>query len=318
MIAHSNKSKQYLVFALKVLVLCLTFGYIYVKMMSGEQLSFNDFIHNTDYKGSQLVSFIFLFITLALINWLFEILKWKTIVSHLHKISFLDAAKQSLSALTVSLATPNRIGEYGAKAYFFPKQKRKQILLLNFFSNAAQMGVTTFFGIIGLMILSQTYVLPLSSFKIILVLISIIILFLLGFVFKEKELLISGFSIENVIGYFKKVSKNIKLKVILFSVFRYLAFCYLFYLLFHFFGAELSLQQAAPLITSLYLLSSILPTIFMFDVVIKGGISLWLFSMAGLEELIILSTVLAMWLLNFVIPAVLGSIFVLGYKSPKE
>lgn len=88
----------------------------------------------------------------------------------------------------------------------------------------------------------------------------------------------------------------------------------MFYGLLLFFGATVSFREAIPLIFAMYFLVSIVPTLFIFDVIIRGGVAVWLFSFAGIPELIVLSTVLAMWILNFVLPAFLGSFFVLTYK----
>ena len=41
------------------------------------------------------------------------------------EINFFEAYEQCLASLTVSIITPNRIGEYGAKALFFEKENRK-------------------------------------------------------------------------------------------------------------------------------------------------------------------------------------------------
>ena len=46
-----------------------------------------------------------------------EIAKWKILTNNVKKNSWLDATKQSLASLTLSLITPNRIGEYGAKIF---------------------------------------------------------------------------------------------------------------------------------------------------------------------------------------------------------
>src|SRR5690606_39449750 len=99
------------------------------------------------FKNPYILSFLFL---LVLSNWFFEILKWKTVVSVIENINFKTAAKQCLASLTVSLATPNRIGEYGAKAFFFASEKRKKILFLNFFSNVTLIIVICFFRFICL------------------------------------------------------------------------------------------------------------------------------------------------------------------------
>ena len=64
----------------------------------------------------------------------------------------------------------------------------------------------------------------------------------------------------------------------------------------------------------MYLLASIIPSIFIFDVVIKGGIAVYLFSIIGIDELVTLSVVTLMWILNFVLPSILGSYYVLRFK----
>ncbi len=167
MIAIKHKNKQYLLVALKVFLLGFTISYIYIKINSIESLDLNKFFSHIFYRGNNsLFSFLF-FLLLAISNWFYEILKWKTVVSQIQKLSFLEAMKQCLISLTISLPTPNRIGEYGAKAYFFNPKKRKTILLLTFFSNFMQMAVTLIFGAIGIFYITQKYELPFSSIKLI-------------------------------------------------------------------------------------------------------------------------------------------------------
>jgi uncharacterized membrane protein YbhN (UPF0104 family) len=314
MTTYSHKSKQYGLIALKVLVLSATFGYIYSKLTSGIALKLDDFLQSLKDEAGFRWFFLLLFLGLAATNWCLEILKWKTVVAFVSKLSFATAAKQSLAALTVSLATPNRVGEYGAKAYFFSTDKRKQILLLNLFSNMAQMAITTLFGCIGLLLISQSYDLPFSTPKILLVVLALVLIIIFAYVMRKKELLIKGFSISNVVRYFQNLPANLKRNTLILALFRYLVFGSMFYLVLSFFGAEIGIQESIPLITSMYLLSSIIPTLFIFDVVIKGGVALWLFSLIGVPELVILSTVLTMWLFNFLTPALLGSYFVINYK----
>ncbi len=314
MIAVPHKAKQYLLATTKVLVLAVTFGYIFYKLKSNTSLSFNGFTETIFSKGSISIYFLLLFQFLASANWFFEILKWKTLVSVFEEISFKTALKQSLASLTVSLATPNRIGEYGAKAIFFENRKRKKILLLNFFSGAAQMFVTTFFGVFGLLYLLRNFNIPYSVTTLCYFGIGVILFLAIGYYFKEKELLLKGFSIAKTIQFFQSIPFQIKFKAVLFSVFRYVIFSGMFYGLLLFFGGNINFSESIPLIFAMYFLVSILPTLFIFDVVIRGGVAVWLFSFVGVPELIVLSTVLAMWLLNFVMPSLLGSFFVLTYQ----
>jgi len=311
MIALSHKSKHYGLIALKVLILSLTFGYIYSKITGQQGISFNQFIYSIHLENS---GFVVLCVGLAVSNWILEILKWQTVVSFIEKLSFRTATRQSLAALTVSLATPNRIGDYGAKAYFFEARHRKQILLLNFFSNSVQMGVTVFFGCFGLIYAALKFGLALSTMGVVVGILLFIFFGIIGFVFKEKQLLIKGLTLTKLARYIKNLPATIQWKTLLFSFFRYAIFSFLFFLLLNFFGAEITLFKAIPIICAMYLLVSIVPTLFLFDVVIRGGVAVWLFGMANIPEWPVLATVFCMWMLNFVLPALWGSFYVLTHK----
>ena len=315
MMVVNHKAKQYLLIALKVFILTITFGYIYLKLTQNESIDLKEFSKIVFVNDFNTILSILFFLFLAFANWFFEILKWKTLVSKLQGLSFLTAMKQSLASLTVSLATPNRIGEYGAKAYFFEKDKRKNILLLNFFHNSFQMLVTTFFGVIGFVVVVLKYELPLSTIKLIISLLVLGLIVVLGFILKKQQLVFKGLTFSKIITKFKNLSLQIRIKALIYSVIRYLIFSFLFYSLLLFFGAEISFVIFIPLIFSMYLIASIVPTIFIFDIVVKGGVAVWLFSMAGISEILILITVLSMWILNFVIPSIIGGFYLLSYKS---
>ncbi|HET8803007.1 MAG TPA: hypothetical protein VFM72_00405, partial [Aequorivita sp.] len=244
MIAISHKAKQYLLVAAKVLVIAVTLGYIFYKISYNPSLNFAEFIDTLFARASVSGYLFLLFSFLAAANWFFEILKWQTLVSVIEKINFSTALKQSLASLTVSLATPNRIGEYGAKALFFTTSKRKKILLLNFLSGGAQMLVTSFFGIIGLLFFLRNFNVAFSVKTLCYFGIGVILLFAIGYYFKEKELLTKGFSISRILQFFQQIPFQIKLKVGLFSLLRYVIFSAMFYGMLLFFGAEIAFLEA--------------------------------------------------------------------------
>ncbi len=315
MITYVHKAKQYLPATLRVVILVAMFWFIYLRLKSEETVQIGLFLYHLTQKNHTLLIFLPLFLLLATLNWYFEILKWKTVVLVIKPITFKTAMRQSLASLTVSLATPNRIGEYGAKALFYKPQHRKKILILNFYSNFFQMAVTFFFGAIGIYFIVKNFEIEFSFLKIVLLSTILLTLIVFGFIFKKKQLLVKGFTLENVITFYKQLPTQLKLKTALFSVSRYIIFSSLFLFLLFFFNADISAYQAFPIIFSMYFLVSILPSIFIFDVVVRGGVAVWLFGLAGIPELPVLSTVLVMWLLNFVIPALWGSAYVIGFKK---
>ncbi|MDT0556349.1 hypothetical protein [Patiriisocius hiemis] len=250
-------------------------------------------------------------------NWLLEILKWKLLASRVHLISFKTAAKQSLSAHAIGLLTPNRIGDYGAKAMFYPSKKRKKILVLNFLGNGMQLLTTLLFGIIGVIITVSSYSISIKPTNIILAIIVIVLFIVLGYLFKERELLVKGFSLKNIWIFFRELPATFNLKIGALSILRYIVFSALFYLVLKFLGADTKVNETAPLIFTMYLLVSITPTLFILDVVVRGGIAVWVFSLMGVPEVLVLCSVLYMWLLNFALPAFIGNLIFIQYK-PKS
>ena len=129
------------------------FYMIYSKVFKNDSLSFNTF--KTALLQSKLQEFNMLCLTLCFsgLNWILEIKKWQVLVSSFKLITFFEATKQSLSSLTSSLITPNRIGEYGAKALYFDQTDRKRVLFITFIGNSSQLLVTCIFGSFGLLFL---------------------------------------------------------------------------------------------------------------------------------------------------------------------
>ena len=309
------KTKQFFFVLIKLSIVIGAFYFIYNKLTNNNQLDFSlfiDFVSKNDVFSS--INIIFL-LFLTIFNWFFEILKWQKLVSFFKKISYKEALEQSLGALTASLFTPNRIGEYGAKAIYYSKQFRKRILLLNLLGNSFQMLVTTLFGVIGFIVFSNRYNIEISFIKLSRLL--IIVAFILAIVvigFKEDRFQVKGFSIQRIKDYIKEIPLKIHTLNFVYSLTRYLIFSFQFYFLLSIFEVDLSYIDAMVVITSMYLLASIIPSIFIFDVVIKGSVAVYLFSFVHINEFTILCIITLMWLLNFVLPSIFGSFYVLNFN----
>nr|WP_231850278.1 lysylphosphatidylglycerol synthase domain-containing protein [Winogradskyella sp. PG-2] len=313
------KTKQFFFVLIKLSIVVGAFYFIYSKLSENENLQFSEFItflkENDTFSYKNIVFLLFL----SIFNWLFEILKWQGLVKTIKRISFKEALEQSLGGLTASLITPNRIGDYGAKAVYYAKQQRTRIVLLNLLGNMAQMTITTVFGIIGFMIFVNRYQIDINYYRIIkfgFILLMVSLFTVLGV--KQKRYRIKGFSFERVFGFIKKMDLKTHIINLSLSLFRYLIFSFQFYYLLTIFGVNADYAKAMVVITSMHFLASILPSISIFDVVIKGSVAVFLFGYVEVNELTILSIVTLMWLLNFVIPSLFGSYFVLNFKLPSN
>ncbi len=176
-----------LVFLIKILIIAGAYYMITDKLLNDVNFNSVLWLEEIESKGYKGFSLVLLLLFFTLINWLFEILKWQSLVFSLRPISFFQAAKQSLASLTASLITPNRLGEYGAKALYFTKRQRPNIMMLNFVGNFSQMLVTVIFGLLGLFMLKDHFsykIMPSSSFF--MIIIGLVIIALLIFFFQKK------------------------------------------------------------------------------------------------------------------------------------
>src|SRR5690554_7551702 len=79
--ASLHKSKQYLFGFAKVLVLSVTFGYIYYRLQQYATQDFIAFIKSAVSNKSAMASIVFIGAFLTFLNWYFETLKWQTLVN---------------------------------------------------------------------------------------------------------------------------------------------------------------------------------------------------------------------------------------------
>jgi hypothetical protein len=309
------KTKQFFFVLIKLSIVVGAFYFIYSKLIENEQLRISEFLAFLKANKTFSVKNIIFLVLLSVFNWFFEILKWKTLVKTIKKISFKEALEQSLGGLTASLITPNRIGDYGAKAIYYSKPYRKRIVLLNLLGNISQMTMTTIFGIIGLVVFINRYQIEIDYFKLTKFVTLIILIGAFAFFgAKQNKFNIKGFSLYKVVEFIKEMPLQVHLFNLSLALIRYLIFSFQFYYLLTIFGVEVDYFKAMVVITSMYLLASIIPSITIFDVVVKGSVAVFLFGFVQVNELTILSITTIMWLLNFAIPSVFGSYFVLNFK----
>jgi hypothetical protein len=306
----THKSKQFFWLLIK---LSIVFGcgyFIWLKLTSNNQLNFSSFYLNLTENNILSTKNLFILLLFSFLNWFLEITKWHTLVGFIKKTTFRSACIQSLASLTTSLITPNRIGEYGAKALYFKKPLRKQILSLNLIGNVHQLLATLFFGFSGLLYFVRNQNIQLNFNKIyslILIVFTVVLgIFLLWKFNVSKKEIFKNYTV--------KLSKNQHIRIASLSFLRYLVFAHQFYFLLLLFRMSISYMDAITAIGGLYLISSIIPVISLFDPVLKGSIAVFIFTFFGLNVLNILSITTLMWLLNFVIPASIGSYFVLTFK----
>ena len=310
MISIPHKTKQFLVLIVKLLIVGGAFYFIYNQLANNDKLDWDKFL--ILFQKNQSVSGVGFILLLSILNRFFEILKWQNLVSVVAKISKAEATKQVLAALTAGLFTPNGVGEYAGKALFYDKSETKQIVFLNLICNGIQMVLTVIFGIFGLLYFNTIY--NVISSQTVLIVFAIVIL-IFTILFSIKKITIKGYSIEKLIHKINEIPKSIHRKNIFLATCRYIVFSHQYYFLFLAFDVELPYLVLMSAITSVYFLSSSLPTFQFLDFAVKGSVAVYFFGILGVNEWIVIFISTLMWFLNIVLPVIIGSYYVLNFKS---
>ena len=111
-----------------------------------------------------------------------------------------------------------------------------------------------------------------------------------------------------------QVPKPIHRKNIALGLCRYLVFSHQYYFLFLAFDVHLPYLILMSAITSIYFLASSLPSFQFLDFAVKGSVAVYFFGLLGVNEWIVIFITTLMWLLNVVIPVIIGSYYVLNFK----
>ena len=230
------------------------------------------------------------------------------------------------------MLTPNRIGEYGGRILFLKEANRIKAISLNITSSISQLLVTMVMGCGGLLYLrffSQTSgnalsVLP-DFWGNVLIYFSItgtVLLFLfyirLAWLVRLIEMVPAFTKAVKHITVLDEFSARQLLTILLLSLLRYLVFVLQYILLLYLLQVNIDTVQCFWLITIFYLLMAVAPTIGFLELPLRAKASMELMKLYSTNTLGIETAALAIWLINLVIPALIGSILILGIKIVKE
>lgn len=319
-------SKKTLSLLLKITIVVLAFYFLYQQVVSKKAFDGFDllFIKQTIFKNQGLIILVFF---MMLFNWFLEAVKWKFLIKKIEKVSILTALRAVFSGITVSVFTPNRVGEYGGRVFCLEKADRIQAVLITVLGSMAQLLTTIFFGSMGLLFLNN-YIPELEKLYHEMDFSYPLLFFMLLFLNILLLLLFHNISvISNLMDKFNWLSKYKKYKevftyynaqelmmVFLLSIFRYAIFTTQFFILLKLFAVDISYFDAIVLNMVMLFAISVIPTIAISEIGVRGSVALYLFSLVSANAIGILSATFLLWVINLLVPAIIGNFFVFTLK----
>jgi len=275
---------------------------------------------------------LWMVVVLMLVNWGMEARKWQVLVQHVQPISFLNAFKSVLAGCSITMLTPNRIGEYGGRILYVEEGNRIKAISLTLVGSISQLLVTMLMGCMGLFFLryfshnstGTLSVLPEFWGNVLIYLCVTITLVLtlfylrLGWLVRMMEKVPA---LNKVVKHIRVLDEfdNVQLiRILSLSFVRYLVFVLQYVLLLRVMQVEISFVTSFWLISVFYLVLAVAPTIGFIELPVRVSACWALLKFYTANELGVGAAALGIWLINLVLPAIVGSLLILGIKIVKE
>lgn len=274
---------------------------------------------------------LYIVILLSLLNWAIETRKWQILVKPIQHISFIKAFKSVLSGLSLSLFMPNRIGEYVGRMVYMDEGNRLRSIALSMIGSISQLLITLLAGLGGTIYLKNLLTITGNNkgsffYWIEILLIGVIIgIMVLGLIYYRLGSItnwIQRFRFGKKIAYFIEHVRDFNgillTRILSLSLIRFGVFIVQYILLLQLFNVSDNWIASGWLVSVLLLVLAIVPMLPVAEIGIRGEVSIQLFGMISDNTLGIIATAGSIWLINIIIPAISGSLFIVGIKLFKK
>lgn len=246
------------------------------------------------------------------LNYLFESLKWRVSVSTIAQVSLRQAIISTFVGNIGAVITPNRLGDYPARAAWLGLKNVVNATLLGMIGSVMLTIVIVSFGLFALLwylsyfeffVVDSHYIYAVAFFLI------LVVAFLAFFPFILKRVDINKIRNKYVYALFFELSKltygNLLL-LVLFSFLRYVVFTFQYSIILSVFCGEISFLCALVVVPVIYLFVVVTPTISVSEAVTRAGYALLLFNPFNVASPSVVLATLILWIVNNGVPMCVG------------
>ena len=320
---------------LRIIILLTTYGFLYIKVFYGKDwhAQYLMFLSLLDKPGVK--SLLLIVVLLMLVNWSIESGKWRFLIKKIERVTFLHSLQAIFAGLSISFFTPNRTGEYVGRAFILDKASHVEGILITILGSMSQLFITILAGTLALLVFIPEYMINSRIFPDTLffgVAVLIILLDLLLFFLLINVQFLSVLRDKLLRSKFKKFRKHFTIfaefrpkemiVVMGLSFLRYIVFTGQFLLLLKIFSVPVQLYDGILISSLIFLTLSIVPTVTITELGVRNSVAVYFFGIyfdhsAAMTVPVLDGIILAgsfLWIINLVIPAILGTLFVSRLK----
>jgi hypothetical protein len=275
---------------------------------------------------------LWLVLLLMPLNWGIEARKWQLALGPVGGIPYKNAFKAVFTGAAVASFTPNRMGEYLGRILYIREGHRTQAIALTIACSIAQLMITLIVGAAGSCYLRFA---PHRAFpaqwdlhlvlNILLVIVGILLTSLTFIYFRlswVSRLILKIPGSQRFSAYLKVLENfdaTILVRILFLSFGRYIVFIAQYSLVFPVFGVNIGFWQAAGGMSVVFLVMAIVPTFtFLTELGLRWEASIQVLELYSANTIGIFAASFAIWLINLIIPALIGSLLIVSIKLFKN
>lgn len=259
-------------------------------------------------------------IILIFVNWGIEAKKWQILASKIENITFRQAYKSVLVALSLGFVTPANLGDYAGKIWQLKSKNKTESIGAILLGNGIQFYVSLIFGEVAYLIMWNKEI---TTFDQILFCLIAFVLVLGIFIYQYRVKIIEYLPRFSRLKSFQKHfemmikfdSTEIRL-LFIWSILRYLTFSLQFVLILLIFKVNIHFIDLWAISCLVFLFKTIIPAInFISDLGVREYTALHFFSLFSVNISSVIMATFCLWFLNILLPVIFGGLLVLRIKN---
>ena len=313
-----NKYRSWISYGIKVIISILILISIYFEVFQNQILSRCMHVYETAFIIDNLFPLLFL-LFLSALNWFLEAFRWRAVMQSIEEVSMYESLKAILSGLGISAFSPNRVGEFIGRVVYLKRANKVRGVLLNFVSNSALILTSYLAGYVSCLYFLSLWVVQKEWWYYLIIgslgLFGLILIYLY-FNWKDLSLLLYRVEFLNRFGKYWSTFNLLSFKKLIYywslAILRYLVFTFQYLMVLKLFQVDIAFFEAVVSIWTIFFIQLVIPTFILLEIGVRGKAALSVigyFSMAAPE--LILASSLALWLINLILPALIGFYFIL-------
>jgi uncharacterized membrane protein YbhN (UPF0104 family) len=327
---------------ISLLIIVATYGFIYKKVFFEQDISHVLGQLGDYFQKPNTIIFLSVTIFLMFINWGIEARKWQFLIDKIENVPFGRSVRGVLAGVAISSFTPNRIGEFLGRIFVLKDANRIEGIFITIIGSISQFIITFLTGTVAIAIfvmqqkeaLLEYFNITENTFLYFYLGLALLALAIYAFIlmvfmnvsfitdFVKKVIPKNWRKIRQYMRAFYLYSRKDLLKVLGYSFLRFIVFTIQFYILIRLFNVPVALFQGMIMVSMIFFVVTMVPTIALTELGIRGSIAIFFFSlyfqqMDIPDDQIVLGVISAsssIWLINLVIPALIGAIFAFNLK----